>query len=90
MAEKKIKEINQQGVDYIIDTGIPVKRVVFHDTVLSYGDGSQGTPEFAFYATNAKPSRTAIMWYHALGLLLEQKGKYKIVPLANVKEVDLV
>lgn len=89
MPPKKI-EIKKASIETIIGEGLPVSRVVFHDTVLSYGDQASGIPEFAFYATSAKPSRTAIMWYHSLGLLLEQKGRYKLVPLANVKESDLV
>ncbi len=43
----------------LIDIGIPLKRIVFHDTVLSLGGKQGGEPENALYASGSKPSRTA-------------------------------
>lgn len=67
--------------DSLKESGFPVKEAVFHRTVKS----GSGEPETAFYASGAKPSRTASMWYSPCGLLCEQaKEKKVIIPLANV------
>lgn len=60
---------------------------VFHRAVRSH----MGEPETAFYnpEPNMKPSRVANMWYTPHGLVCEQKGKYKIIPLANVSDTNI-
>lgn len=70
-------------------TGIPVKAAFFHRTVLSMSVAG-GTPEHALYDGGTdKKSRLAKMWYTPSGLLIEQKGLYKMVPLANVSDTNL-
>lgn len=82
-------------IQELIDNGIPLKMAVFHRTVLSFGNFGTvtGEPENAFWAPsgdktkpNAKPSRTAKMWYTPHGLVCEQHGIYKIIPTANVSD----
>lgn len=69
-------------VQALIDIGIPLRKVVFGRTVVSI----TGEPEFAFYSPepNLRPSRVAKLWYTPHGIVCEQAGSYKIIPLANV------
>lgn len=90
--EKKKPRLNKQ-IMALIETSIPIRRAVFHDTVTS----STGEPEFAFYDQEkidgkpaAKPSRLAKLYYTPIGLIVDQKGKIKLIPLANVKDSDVL
>ncbi len=74
----------------LIDAGIPLKRVVFHDTVLSLGGKQGGEPENALYSSGSKPSRTAEMWYTPHGVVVKQRENYKIIPLAAIKDNDVL
>ncbi len=72
------------GVQALIDIGIPVRFAVFVKPVRS----CLGTPETAFFAQepNMKSQKVAKMWFTPHGLVTEQKGTYKIIPLANVSD----
>jgi hypothetical protein len=84
---EKPKEPSPQ-MKALIEIGIPIRLAVFHRAVRS--GGKDGTPENAFYAKTDKgnpvPSRIAKMWYTPHGLVTEQAGVYKIIPLANVSD----
>lgn len=88
-AQKKTKV--PAGVQELIDIGIPLKNVIFLEPVLSY----KREPENAFYSPlsegrQAKPSRTGSIWYTPHGVVVEQHGMYKIIPLSNVKDTDVL
>lgn len=72
----------------LIENGIPVRKATFHRTVLF--DYTGGTPEYAFYSKewskDVRPNRVANMWYTPHGLICEQNGHFKIVPLATVSD----
>lgn len=72
----------QAKIQALIEIGIPLKKVVFSRTVMSF----ENQPEFALFTPepNLKASRIAKMWYTPHGVVCEQKGLYKIIPLANV------
>lgn len=79
---KSSKGPSKQILD-LVETGIPLQMAVFHRTVRSV----LGEPETAFYSSGSnKPSRTANMWYTPHGLVVEQRGHYKIIPLANISD----
>jgi hypothetical protein len=84
MAKAKLDTTDYEELKKI---GIPVTRVVFHDTVTSRTPGH--APETALYLEHPKKSRVAKMWYTPHGLLTEQAEGYKMIPLANVKDTDL-
>lgn len=79
------------GIKKLIDIGIPIRKAVFHRTVLFEYAG--GTPESAYYAPewseNVKKHKMARMWYTPHGLVCEQNSLYKIVPLANVSDTTV-
>lgn len=90
----KKKEIDPK-IQALIDIGIPLKKVVFHSTVLSFGEKGSvtGTPEFSLNAPSpdpkvkwAQPSRTANIWYTPHAVVTEQSGVYKIIPPAQVAD----
>jgi len=70
----------------LVETGIPITMAVFHRTVRSH----TGEPETAFFDPDfkpaPKPSKAATMYYTPHGLVCDQKGKFKIIPLANVSD----
>lgn len=72
----------------LIQSGIPLHMAVFSKTVRSRM--SAELPEFAFYDQGGKHSRTAKMWYTPHGVVTEQNGKYKIIPLANVTDTNVL
>lgn len=89
--DKKDKPIKKPhpGIQELIDAGIPLQMVTFNRTVRSF----KGEPETAFYhrtghiagpQRDAKPSRTAKIWFTPHGVVTEQDGFYKVIPLANV------
>lgn len=89
MAALKKIESNITPVDVLKENGIPVKKATFHKTISSLVDG---TPEYQYYHPDGthKKSRKAFMWYTPSGLLIEQNNKYKMVPLANVSDTELL
>jgi len=70
----------------LIESGIPLRKVVFGRTVIF--EGQNATPEFAFYDPNHSQgsiaNRKAKLWYTPHGVICEQRGVYKLVPLSNV------
>lgn len=72
----------------LIDNGIPVRKAVFHRSVIF--DYAGGTPETAYYSADwskeMKKYKVANMWYTPHGLVCEQNGLFKIIPLANVSD----
>lgn len=88
-----IHEDNQMtAIVSLKSMGIPLRKAVFHRTVVSLIGGS---PENAFYddrnqVKKAQKSRQALMWYTPNGLLVEQVGKHKLIPLANVSDTDVL
>lgn len=72
----------------LMENGIPIRKAVFHRTVIF--DYAGGTPEYAFYSPewskDIKKNRVAKMWYTPHGLICEQNGHFKIVPLATVSD----
>lgn len=83
--QPEVTEINPR-IQEIMDTGIKLKFVIFHDVVKSF-EGN-GTPEFAFYdvSEKAKPGRTCNLWYTPHTLLMEKNGKFKPLPTSCVKD----
>lgn len=77
-----------QALQDLIENGIPVRKAVFHRTVIF--DYAGGTPETAFYceswSKDMKKNKIAKMWYTPHGLVCEQAGLFKIIPLANVSD----
>ncbi len=87
----KAPEVKQPAglemIKKLIESGIPLRQAIFNKTVLSW----RNEPENAFYSPQApgrqpKPSRTANLWYTPHGVVTEQGGVYKIIPLANVSD----
>jgi hypothetical protein len=79
----------------LIDSGIPLHSAVFHRSILSHGGSQGGEPETGLYSPKnkgaaPKPSRTANLWYTPHGVVIEQKGRYKIIPLANVSDTNVL
>lgn len=84
----KTKETNSI-IEQLKKDGIGLKTVFFNKTVTS----SSGEPEFRFFSEGmgqSRPSRVAKLWYTPSGILIEQKDKHKLVPLANVLESELL
>lgn len=84
-------------IQSLIDIGVPLSMAVFNRTVLSYGGNSGAEPETALYApapkgkaASAKPSRTANLWYTPHGVVVEQKGRYKVIPLGAVNDTNVL
>lgn len=77
-------------IQELIDIGVPLKMAVFHRAILSYGTENSGTPETALWSIGGKPMRTAKLWYTPHGLVTEQRGIYKIIPLANVSDTTVL
>jgi hypothetical protein len=82
----KLEERTMKLIEELIEIGIPVKFASFHKAVNSQ---LGNTPEFNFYEDSNKASRRAKMWYTPHGLLTNQEGKYKIIPLANVADTTI-
>lgn len=86
--EPKIKAIHPV-LQTLIDNGIPLRRAIFHDNIL-FTHCKECSPETSLFspewAKNVKRFRKANMWFTPHGLVCEQEGEYKIVPLANVKD----
>lgn len=91
MKQKKSKKSPTDGAEKsdinpliatLIEEGIELRFAQFGKPVLSY----LKTPEYAFYTPedNLKKERAAKMWFTPHGLVTEQKGHYKIIPLANI------
>lgn len=87
MEAKKEKQ-NEFTLEALKKMGLPLSRVVFHDTITS--KDKDNLPEFAMYASHPKKNREAKIWYTPHGVLLQQRGGHKIIPLANVKDTDLI
>ena len=93
---KEYKDTTEPGsttmmrIEALLQHGIPLSKVVFHDTVLSYGHNKSGEPENALYDHGSKPSRTAKLWYTPHGIVVKQKENYKIIPLAAIKDNDVL
>lgn len=66
---------------------LPVAIATFHKAIISMVDG---TPEYQFRHNAPKKSRVASMWYTPHGLLIEQRGRHKMVPLASVADTELL
>lgn len=92
------KTTNQTTIESLIADGIPLQKVILHRTVTSNSSfkpgvpipGNAGEPEQAFYAINPTKTRTANLWYTPHGVVIEQKGRYKIIPLANVSDTNVL
>ena len=69
-----------QNLSKLIESGIPVDHARFHQPI----NNVDNVPESQMSAKTDNKSRKANMWLTADGLVLEQKGKYIIVPLSNV------
>lgn len=80
------KTQDKTQIDLMIENAIPIQMAVFHRTVRAH----TGEPESAFFDPDfkpaPKPSKAAIMYYTPHGLVCDQKGKFKIIPLANVSD----
>lgn len=88
-SEEEVQDSPQQdNIEHLKRIGLPIKRAVFHDTVQSRTKDNM--PNFAYYNEHQKKDRKAKMWYTHIGLLMEQEDGHKIIPLANVKETDLL
>jgi hypothetical protein len=75
----------------LIESGIPVRKIVFQTNILfNFNDA---TPESTFlskdWAKDVPKKRLAKIWLTPHGLIIEHRGEYKIVPLANVQETTL-
>lgn len=97
--ETSVSAESAPNVFELIKTGIPLQMAVFHRTILSHGDkqGGTGIPETGLFSPApkgspmaAKPSRTANMWFTPHGIVIEQRGRYKIIPLANVSDTNVL
>lgn len=77
------------ALEILKESGLQLKSATFHKTIRSLFDGS---PEYTFYSPEGtqKRQRKANMWYTPAGLLIEQAGKYKMIPLANVADTELL
>lgn len=85
MAKEKAKKEMPDQIKALITDGIPLQMAVFQKTVRS--GHAAGTPETAFYASGTSVvSRIAKMWYTPHGVVTEQQGVYKIIPLASVSD----
>lgn len=84
--QPEVTDINPK-IQSLIDIGIPLQMAIFHDTVRSF-EGN-GTPEYQYYHQNKdthKTSRIAKLWYTPHGVVMEKLGKYKLIPLAALKD----
>lgn len=83
------QEILDNPIEMLKVTGIPIKKASFHKTIASLVDG---TPEYQYYHPDGtqKKTRKALMWYTPAGLLIEQLGRHKMIPLANVSDTELL
>lgn len=99
--DKRTKEYKSStptaDISKLIELGVPLQMAVFHRTILSYGGNRGGEPETALFAPapkgkppTAKPSRTANLWYTPHGIVVEQKGRYKLIPLANCSDTNIL
>jgi len=68
----------------LIETGIPVKKVVFHQAV---SNGFK-EPETNFSSDDAKISRRVEMWLTDTILICLQNERYFATPLANIVYVS--
>lgn len=74
-------------VDVLKANGIRLKKVTYHKTVNS----SKGEPEYTFYDGGThRASRNARLWYTTAGILMEQGGMHKLIPLANAADTELL
>lgn len=80
-----------KAVQDMIENGIPVRKAVFHRTVIFHSH--LASPETCYmspsWAKDTKKQRTARMWLTPHVLLCEQAGEYKFIPLANVSDITL-
>lgn len=75
----------------LIESAIQLKRVVLHGPVIFLPDGM---PETAFYddpdaKTKPIPGRQAKIWYTPSALIIEQRGRYKILHPVQIKDSDV-
>lgn len=77
-------------VQALIDSGIPIRFAIFHRAIRSH----MGEPETGMWDPSCdkatKISRVGKMWYTPHGLVIDQGGKFKIIPLANVSDTDVL
>lgn len=93
MAElkKESANLNDQIVKELKASGLKLSKAIFHNTVESHPlNKNDYSPEYALYAVTTKKERKADMWYTPTGLLIEQPGGRKLIPLAQVKDTDLL
>ena len=69
-----------QNLFKLIQSGIPVREARFHQPI----NNVDNVPETQMSAKTDNKSRKANMWLTSSVLVLEQKGKYIMVPLSNV------
>lgn len=92
-ATKKTEVVSATPIELksLIDNGIPLRKAVFHTTVIF--DYAAGMPMHAFYSEDwskdMKKNKVARMWYTPYGVICEQAGFWKLVPLANVADTML-
>ena len=81
---KEYKSLKSEStfIDYLIETGTLMKRVILQDTVESW----TGEPERAFYSGSSRPSRCGKIYYAPEGVLIIQaKGHSIILPTTMIK-----
>lgn len=86
LADKLPKQVEE-----LIANGIPVRKAIFHSTILfDYGSNTPETVLFSpDWSEHTKKNKVARMWFTPHGLICEQMGIYKIIPLAMVKDTTL-
>jgi hypothetical protein len=82
-------EAQDFGQQLMAQSCIPVSAAYFQFSVRSLIDN---TPHHAFFDdpkdSGLHKAKRAAMWLTPMGLLCEQKGKYKMVPAANLLDVN--
>jgi hypothetical protein len=88
--ELKLVKIHPQ-LQTLMDSGILIRQAIFHDTVKF--NSKNDTPENQYFspawASNMRPNKKANMWFTPHGLVMERNGEFKIIPLANCKDLTL-
>ncbi len=87
-----------EKIEALIAIGIPLERAVFHSDILSYGANRAGIPETGLFAPptksgkvhTTKASKTANIWFTPNVVIIEQNGRFKLIPSANLKDSDVL
>ncbi len=83
-----ISSDNKKLLESLTENAIELRRCVFFRTISSRG--GEGFTESALHNVDTKPSRVGRMWYTPHGVVIEQTRGFKIIPLANVTDTDIL